>query len=291
MARRKSSPLEDLVIVASRLPWWASLVIALLAWVLLHRYATSALPAAPRDPSHLSGYLTGSLLHTLATGFQFIVPIAFVAGAIGSVIGRARRRRLLEDVATATASGRTLENISWQDFERLVGETFRRQGYSVSETGATGPDGGVDLVLHKQGEKYLVQCKQWRALKVGLPVIREFLGAMVAEGAVGGFVVCAGAFTDEAKAFASGRNIKLVDGVQLKRWIAAVKRTSGSPAAPDKTEPAPDKSAVLDEAPNCPICQRLMVKRVAKKGANAGKVFWGCVQWLGCRGIVSVQKI
>jgi restriction system protein len=45
------------------------------------------------------------------------------------------------------------------------------------ETGGGGPDGGVDLVLRKPGgngsEKFLVQCKQWRALKVGVDVVRE----------------------------------------------------------------------------------------------------------------------
>jgi len=49
--------------------------------------------------------------------------------------------------------------MSWQQFETLVGEGFLRRGGRVKETGGGGPDGGVDLVLSKDGEKTLVQCK------------------------------------------------------------------------------------------------------------------------------------
>lgn len=55
--------------------------------------------------------------------------------------------------------------MSWQEFELLVGEAFRLQGYEVAEIGGGGPDGGVDLVLRKDREKFLVQCKQWKAFK------------------------------------------------------------------------------------------------------------------------------
>jgi restriction system protein len=50
----------------------------------------------------------------------------------------------------------------------------------VAEIGGGGADGGVDLVLTKPGksggEKFLVQCKQWRAYKVGVDVVRELYG-------------------------------------------------------------------------------------------------------------------
>ncbi len=35
--------------------------------------------------------------------------------------------------------------MTWQDFERLVGEAFRQRGYRVAETGRGGADGGVAL--------------------------------------------------------------------------------------------------------------------------------------------------
>ena len=87
------------------------------------------------------------------------------------------------------------------------------------ETGGGGADGGIDLVLTRPGkngsEKFLVQCKQWRAYKVGVDVVRELYGVMAAKGASGGFVVTSGRFTDDAISFARGRNVTLVDGPKL----------------------------------------------------------------------------
>jgi restriction system protein len=43
----------------------------------------------------------------------------------------------------------------------LLCEAFRRQGYTVKENSAGGPDGGIDLVLTKDNETTLVQCKNF----------------------------------------------------------------------------------------------------------------------------------
>ena len=55
-------------------------------------------------------------------------------------------------------------------------------------------------------------CKQWKAFKVGVTVVRELYGVMAARGAAGGFVVTSGRFTEEATRFADDRNIRLIDG-------------------------------------------------------------------------------
>ena len=39
-------------------------------------------------------------------------------------------------------------------------------------------------------------------------------------------------------------------------------------------------------APRCPVCGGEMRKMMAKKGANAGKEFWGCCNYPNCKGIV-----
>lgn len=87
---------------------------------------------------------------------------------------------------------------------------FRRKGFTVEERGGSGPDGGIDLVLHAGNDKYLVQCKQWKAERVGVATVRELFGVMTAERAVGGFVVTSGQFTSDAEQFAEGRSIELV---------------------------------------------------------------------------------
>ena len=277
MARRNRDSLADAVFsLAAVLPWWAGVGLAVLTYVLLHRLALAEVTIAA-VPGQIAQVVVGQMLQLFATVGQYLVPLLLLAGAAASAIGRRKRRGLLAGVAS-DAEGAALRAMSWRDFELLVGEAFRRRGYSVTETGGGGADGGVDLQLARGGETFLVQCKHWKAYKVSVNVVRELYGVMAARGAAGGFVVSSGVFTAEARAFARGCNIDLIDGAALKRMIAAVQPALARPAAsPPAAAPAAD--------PLCPRCGSAMRRRVARRGANAGKAFWGCSHHPQCRGV------
>ena len=287
MARRKkSSPAEDVMDLVSMLPWWAGVGLALISYLLLHRVASQAV-LAPTLPGQMGAMLTQTLWKTLATFGQYLLPVICLGGAGVSAWRRKVRKNLVADVAQSKASD-ALDGMSWQEFEMLVGEGFRLQGYQVVETGGGGADGGVDLVLTKPGksggEKFLVQCKQWRAFKVGVDVVRELYGVMAARGATGGFVVTSGRFTDEAISFASGRNVTLVDGPKLHGLLRQAKAWADrSPARPVASPPA-QPSAAPTQATSCPQCSKPMARRTAKRGANAGGEFWGCTGYPACPG-------
>ena len=140
-------------------------------------------------------------------------------------------------------------------------------------------------MLRRGGERHLVQCKQWRAYKVGVETVRELYGVMAARGAAGSFVVTSGRFTSEATTFAQGRNIQLVDGARLQRWMD-VDRSAGAPAARSSTTmtKAETRASPVTDPPSCPSCGGAMVLRQAKQGPHAGRDFWGCVQFPSCRG-------
>ena len=287
MARRKkTSPADDLMELVAMLPWWAGVALALVSYLLLHRVASQEFVAATQS-GQIHVVVAQSLWKTLATIGQYIVPLICLAGAGMSAWQRKARQNLVTDVAQSQATD-ALDGMSWREFEMLVGEGFRLQGYQVVETGGGGADGGVDLVLSKPGknggEKFLVQCKQWRAFKVGVDVVRELYGVMAARGATGGFVVTSGRFTDEAINFASGRNVTLVDGAKLHGLLrqakAGVDRSPTKVAAAAAVQP----SAAPVQASNCPLCSKPMTRRTAKRGANAGGEFWGCTGYPACRG-------
>lgn len=282
MARkRKASPLEDMLDVVSLLPWWAGVAIAAISYLVLHRMAAPVQVTAvyPGQVSHL---MTQTVIAGLATAGQYIVPLVGLVGAAMSFFRRKQRAALVTDVAQAQ-SANALDGMSWREFELLVGEAYSLQGYRVTETGGGGADGGVDLVLAKGGEKFFVQCKQWKAYKVGVDVVRELYGVMAAKGATGGFVVTSGRFTTDAKAFADGRNVHLVDGTML---FALIKQVKLPQATKQSTTPTPLQSdnPVASE-PTCPQCGSRMVKRTARKGGNAGEEFWGCSKFPTCRGV------
>lgn len=285
MARKKTSPAEDLFDIVAMMPWWVGVGLAIASYVYLHTVAISAVAApVPGQTGQLGQIMVQSILKGLATVGQYFLPIIFLAAAAASAFRRRKRRQLLSDVAQSTSAG-VLDGMSWQEFELLVGETFRQKGFAATETGGGGADGGVDLVLEKNGEKFLVQCKQWRAFKVGVEIVRELYGLMAARGATGGYVVTSGQFTQEAKEFAAGRNISLVDGGALRELIGGARPRPLIVGAQTVRGNASDTVQGSEAVPACPSCGSSMIRRTAKRGANAGSRFWGCSKYPDCKGI------
>jgi restriction system protein len=161
--------------------------------------------------------------------------------------------------------------MSWSDFELLTGEYFRNRGFRVEET-REGADGGVDLVVYRNDLKFLVQCKHWKSASIGVKVVRELLGVVVATGAAGGYVICSGRFTKEATRFARENSIQLLGKQELSDILSG------------NTDPHNIQEA-SKVTPVCPECGKKMVRRVARKGSRIGQEFWGCSDFPKCRGI------
>lgn len=76
------------------------------------------------------------------------------------------------------------------------------------------------------------------------------------------------------------------EGVPQNELGHVYKREFVDFALPAKAEHALGK---IEIAPNCPSCNKLMIKRTARFGARAGKQFWGCPQFPKCRGIINIE--
>ena len=268
MARRKQSALEDLIEIISYLPWWVGALLAPISYFLLHAYTLKEIPRAD-SMKDLNSVVLPSMLHGFALVGQYLIPLVCIFGAGISAYNQFVRRTLHDKVSQSPGKD-VLNGMSWREFEMLIGEAYRRQGFQVQELGGSGPDGGADLVLTKRGEKILVQCKQWKAYNVGVQPVRELLGVMVGMGATGGIVVTSGEFTRDAVNFARNNNIQLVDGSTLHELTKGQRRNDVLP----------------DNAPTSPICQKCgspMVVRTAKQGAMAGRQFLGCTRYPACR--------
>jgi restriction system protein len=281
--KKKNSPAEDFIEVISLMPWWLGLVIGVVSYFILHGLAASPVVMVP-SAQGMGSALQGMFVRALAQLGQYVVPLLCLIGAGASVLGRKKRADLLNGVAKSGDTN-ALGAMSWLEFEQMVGEWFRRRGYAIIEVGGNGPDGGVDLVLHKNGEKFLVQCKQWRSMKVGVSVVRELYGVMAAERAAGGFVVTSGSFTEDAKRFAHGKNVELLDGSMLIHMLRFT-----SPAGQPSDQSGHKAVAGVQHlvARPCPVCGSRMLRRVAKRGANAGQAFMGCSSYPGCKATLPI---
>ncbi|WP_432696977.1 restriction endonuclease [Marinobacterium sp. YM272] len=288
MARkRRSTPLDDLTELASKLPYWLSLGLALIIFLVLDHYTSQPVTMQTQVGSALPTNMTSLMFRPLLLAAQYLVPLALVLGAAISAFKAFTGRKLAkqyistpdEGISSNERAGRSRpsDSMSWQQFELLVGEAFRQSGYRVIDGGDIGPDGGVDVHLKKDGQTYLVQCKHWKTQRVGVAVIRELFGIMVDRGAKGGFIVTSGDFTEEARSFASGKAIGLIDGQKLDKML----RKAGQPAPEDNLKATENASETI----YCPKCSSTMVKRIARRGANTGQEFWGCSRYPKCRGV------
>ena len=271
MARRRQSGAEEVIEIVAVFPWYVGILLALISYIGLHIYAGQGL--AVTNGHNISESVKSGLLHAFASLGQYILPMLFTLGSLVSLIKRTQRKNLHTEVSQGD---RLLKDISWQEFELLIGEHFRQNGFKVTETGS-GADGGIDLVLKKEGQKYLVQCKHWKAYKVGVKPVRELLGVMASNGASGGYFVASGEYTADAVRFGKANKIELIDGKALEQILSnRIKEPSVKI----------DKPSSVDER-ICPKCGSKMVLRTAKKGKKTGEQFWGCSEFPKCRSTVS----
>jgi restriction system protein len=278
MARRKNeNPLETLMEILGKGPVWLGPLFAAFVFVLMWWW----LPSVQDDPNDKF-----KLARNIGILAKLWAP--YVAGGIVLIWVVARLLRLARgNHFDNHASKETIGQLSWRQFEGYVGEAFRREGYSVEETGDPAGDGGMDLILRKDGQITLVQCKHWKAFKVGVPLVRELLGVVASEGAQAGVMVTSGTFTSEAWEFARANRIRLIDGDKLDQLVRPlVKRPHASRS--DSPQPLPVSSptpaASSSGPPACPRCGSVMLLRTARRGAQAGGKFWGCPSFPRCNG-------
>lgn len=278
MARKRSRTnfFEDLIELASVLPWKVGVAIAVVSYLGFH-YVAEMPNVVSTGIKQMGASVGKQIFITMAMFMQYIIPFAFLVGAGISAYKRRHRSQLLD-----TQSGiESIRAMSWQDFEYLVGEIFRRQDFMVEEHGGKGPDGGVDIVLYKSGKKAIVQCKRWKSYSINVSLVRELFGVMVAEAASECIFVTCGTYTLDAVEFAKGKAVKLVDGEELVRLVRQVQTDSAS----DVPIPGAVQSVSSSAPPACPQCGSAMVRRVARKGSNAGGEFWGCSNFPACKGV------
>lgn len=245
--RKKQSGFEAL----ATLPWPVGVVAGIVAYLGVH-YGIGWWFL------HHGGMLSQGIAQQSTAMFGplawMLLGICWLA-ALFSYLGARSRRRFLE----TRTSLESLAAGGWRQFELLVGEAFRRQGYSVEETGLGGADGGIDLILRKDGRRTLVQCKQWKRQQVGVSVVREIFGLLAHHQAHSVKIACIGTYTKDAERFAEGKPIELVSGEQLLEMIRAVQlHIARIEAAFASTEPTVSSTIAT---PSCPRCGSVLMQR------------------------------
>lgn len=265
MARREKSMFD----LMASVPWPVGIVFGILGFVVV-RYGIGWYLASSTNPILAA---VGKLAKSggFAAFAWLVLGICWVA-ALFSFLGRGKRERLLETQTSLDS----LRAMNWREFEILVGEAFRREGYQIEETGLGGADGGIDLWLSKNGKTALVQCKQWRNQRVDVKVVREMYGLLAHHHADAVKIVTVGDFTPDAQRFAQDKPIELIRGEALLALVRSVQVSK-----PARRINLFNRISLAGSAPTCPSCGSTMVKRVNRQSRH---VFWGCSRYPGCHG-------
>lgn len=136
-----------------------------------------------------------------------------VAAACGAAttayVWRVHRDRL------ETAAGmRIVAGMRWREFSQLVVEALRERGFEADSQINTAERGQqADIVLHRDGQPWLLACKQGKHCRITSATLAEFSKAMRLNGATGGLMATPGRVNADGRRQAGA--IELLDGVAL----------------------------------------------------------------------------
>jgi restriction system protein len=269
VARRRRESWLDVV---AALPWPVGIALGVAAFVAI-RFGVPWY--FNRPGSDIAMAVSKGLAEGPVLIFSWIALLLCWVGAGLSYVKQRQRAELFD----TQAKNLQLSSLDWRQFERLVAEWFHRQGYQVAETGGGGPDGGIDLMLRKDGRAEIVQCKHWRSRQVTVATVREMWGLMQHHGASAVWIVCTGEFTPDAASFAQGKPIRLVSGRALGELIQPAAVAPPPPAEVLQTKPVVSPRA-------CPRCGGTLVER---QNRQTGDKFFGCESYPTCRGTIAMH--
>lgn len=201
----------------------------------------------------------------------------------------ARRGLLLSRIRAAGYVG----NLKPRQFESVVLNIFRAQGWNAEATPVSG-DQGIDGHLTKGRRVAAVQCKH-QSGAVGEPAVRDFVGALEGRDLTEGFFVTSSQFTPSAYNYARriGDRLHLIDGRELaaliERYFTSEFVLSEEfvdvevPGQKRKTRRAGRRKSPygpVDRVLNIPRCKRC--GESMELLSNEEGYFWGCSQWPDC---------
>jgi restriction system protein len=175
---------NSLFAILLRSQWWASLAVALVITAL----ANMLLPRA------------------------YVVYGVFAALPFYGIAAIVIWRQLQKPSAgRVSATLEAVRNMSWPDFATAMEEGFRRDGYTVSRVDLP----AADFEMLKGMRSALVSAKRWKAGRTGIEPLRELYAAKEAREAHEAIYVATGEVTDNARAFAAEKKIRLLQGAEL----------------------------------------------------------------------------
>ena len=201
----------------AQIPWWVSVTLSASFYLLLQY----VIPYFENQ-----GALVNEVHVSLGPVFAPVIALAFLAPVTFSFL-KSTRRKKLHDLREEIKS---IQELSWPQLKEQVAEAYGHAGYLVLENDHFTSDPSVDLVMRKSANLYLLQSRYWRNRKLGRREVKNLFSLMHEKQASGIFLLTTGIFTKEARRYAIGRPINLIDGIQLVELLDNVKKNEPAPS-------------------------------------------------------------
>lgn len=192
-----------------------------------------------------------------------------------AAIRKAEKEREYKEWVSKIRLPEYLEKMHPQEFEHLICDLFKKMGYEVEETPYSG-DGGIDGLLKKNGDSFILQCKRVKG-SVGEPVLRDLFGTMHANDTKEGFVVTTGKVSRQAKEWAKDKPIRILE---LNEIVTSIREYY------KEDDIVPETFVTHTKRENiCPKCGHPL-----KLVYWNNKIFKGCSSYPACRYTKSLGK-
>lgn len=200
----------------NELPWWSGVAFGVLLYVALTWLIPQVAASSPRLATAVSA----------ANASAAFIALPFVACSVILLL-RTYRKRCELDLDITLAALRALPR---ERFEHFAAEAFRNEGYVVGAS--ANPDCGADLVLTKQGQKVIAQCRRWRSNLIEVAALSELHSCMDIARATGCIMVTTGDYDAAAREFAAEKSLRLIGGRELARMLRTLDSPTSDPGFP-----------------------------------------------------------
>ena len=112
-----------------------------------------------------------------------------------------------------------LSRISWQDFEILVANRYRRHGWEVSHCGEGRAEREVDLRMRRHGDVALVQCRHESFLRLNARTVERLLATAAEEGASQVIVITSGEVPEPVRLLAESAGATIIEGEAVREML------------------------------------------------------------------------
>lgn len=194
-----------------RIPSTRLLLVSTLLWLFGYAWLAYRL--------WINGLRTGLLLNGVLTAVTILLGVFVVYS--WRQMGWRWLRGVRQGGKWRALSQAAMYQLNPSEFEEYVAQRiFARQGYQVLNMPDT-KDGGVDiLITDDYGQQAIVQCKRYKGT-VGSATVRELYGTMIHAGAARAYIATTAEISNDARRWAAGKPIILLDGTRLAELARA----------------------------------------------------------------------